>query len=176
MNRFMTALLALFMGTSASLFSGWSGMGRMHYGTEVIDVLDIVGAVSLDGTQVTKRAKVVGSLQGRDATIEQLQVVGGTQLEKSIIFKPSSFIGAVSLEDCQVKSLMSICSENISLSGSVVESIHVLPVNEHYSETQVLRLSNGSVIKGSVFFEAGHGKVILDETSRIEGKVEGNLP
>lgn len=167
----MKILLLILMFAPFAMLHAWPG--KKSYGKETVQSLDIVGSVSLEGTIVKKLAKVVGSLTAQGAQIEQLDAVGNISLTDTTINKRSSLVGKVNFYDCNVKQDLSICSDNIFISGSHVSTIYVPLLNTGYEGTQTLQLSNGTVVEGSVIFEGKNGMLVLEPGSRVLGSIEG---
>lgn len=126
-----------------------------------------------------KNSTVRGSAQiGTIARFYDSQVQGqltvGEDLDAhdSIFYGPVTVGGLVTAICSNFEQELAAPSEIICLSGSETKTIRVYSCGLYY-DPQVVRLSEGSQVKGDIIFESGRGRVVIDASSKLHGKIYG---
>ena len=78
--------------------------GSAHYGKETIDQIVINGKAELDGTTVTTRLQVSGTLDAKDAHIKAMDIHGKTSLNGCVV-DTMEIHGKTSLDRCSIGSM-----------------------------------------------------------------------
>ncbi|MBS0624551.1 MAG: hypothetical protein JSS32_00700 [Verrucomicrobia bacterium] len=144
--------------------------GAGSFGSEFIDSISGAGLVKLNGTQV-ENLKIDGSLISKDAKLGSISVQGEVNLRDSVVSGKTHVIGYVTSQGSSFQNL-TISTPKATFTKTRIDSLTVQSVPS-YKGKQVLELKQGTIVSGPITFESGKGEVLVDSTSRIEGKVSG---
>lgn len=147
--------------------------GYRTIGAEVIDSAHVDGALTLQGTKVKGEVFVNGMLSAVGVEMESLQVNGDASVKDTIINKDVIINGFAFFQHCTVKGTVLTASEKIVMVASQITGDVVMRKTTNPKEFQVLNLSKGTKIDGSVTFESGNGKIIMSKDSKITGVTKG---
>ena len=138
----------------------------------------------IGGVNVGGKAWVHKSIIRRDsyfhdsARFYESQVCGNITLCGDLLACDSIFdknvyaAGDVMLERSCIKGCLTAEAEIIDLHCSTAQHIVIEPTGPYY-DPQVVRLCEGSVVNGNLYFKSGKGKVCIDKTSCLQGQVYG---
>ena len=149
-----------------------SSCGLQEYGPVTVESIQSNGVVTLDGTTVTGVVSCNGTLKATGADMNHLIVNGQVTLKQSIVRSDMLINGKLTASGSQLSGTLSIASEKTDLIDTKAEDIIVRKV-EGDSREQLLILSDQTVVQGSIQFESGSGKVILENTARVLGDILG---
>lgn len=130
------------------------------------------------------------AILGDGVTIQKKIVVNGSLIAKNVLFESDLFAnGTISITDSTIKghvfprgvlqSTNSIFLNTIQLMGDESHFYHcqtgTIFVQKTFSKkvVQNLYLSNGTSVSGDIIFQTGMGKIYIDSTSLIQGKIIG---
>jgi len=147
--------------------------GKMSYGNDTLEDLQINGYGELNGTKITHSLQVNGYLKATNAQIGQMIVNGKVVLENSSVNQPSSVHGYLSAKDTQFLSELTIASESISLDSCSLTSLHIIK-NDSWMEQTVL-LEGKTKISGTITFDSKNGRVILNKDCEIKDVIGGKV-
>jgi hypothetical protein len=151
-----------------------TAMGMTSYGKETMEELTINGFGELNGTKVTLKLEVNGSLQATNADIGKMQVNGKATLENCIIRQKSTIHGFLTAKNTKFFDEITIASKKTVFDSCSLTSIHILK-SDMLSQEQVVLLSGSTKISGSITFDRGMGKVILEKGCEIKDVVGGQI-
>lgn len=136
-----------------------------------IDKVNVYGFAEIDLTEIGKSISVRGPLQISGSQIEgYIEAEGPVEINDSVIQGVTNIIGDLDAENTAFNNDINITSRKIKLSRVAIEGNLII----HGRKTeQVLELNHGTIIKGSVIFKSGMGRLVQDEDSKIEGNIEG---
>lgn len=144
-----------------------------NYGKETVERIEKNGAVYLNGTKVTGRVNVNGSMNAKEAEMESLQVNGSADLNKSVIVKNCTVNGTLNATNTIFQAEVSVASEHVILSQCQVASLKIKKLTG-FSGNQIVELRDGTKITGPINFESGNGVIWLSPTSEVnEEQVTG---
>ena len=146
--------------------------GIVSYGKETIEALHANGFVSLDGTTVLGKLEVNGSLKIIDASIGFLECSGYTSMQDSTVHEATVLAGFLNATRVVFDGPITTTTQKMSCRDCSMESILVKSTVWSVG-SQSIELTGNTVVKGSITFEAGNGKVYLSNRARILGKVIG---
>jgi hypothetical protein len=141
--------------------------------TTVPQGLTINGKASLSDDVIFKEKIIInGSLKARDVTFESDLTSNGTTFISDSKIKGYAFLrGAIQSKNSVFMKIIKILGddanfENCQMDGLIVQK---LPNNKIVYK---IRLTN-STVAGDIVFESGMGKVFVDASSTIQGKIIG---
>jgi len=142
------------------------------YGKEKLESLDAIGAIKLNGTEVTNDLHITGTLISRDAKIGFLDILGEANLTETIVLNGGTVMGLIQAVRSTFKKPITILSQRAVFTSSKLEGITVKQ-DSAYKGKQVIELRQGTIVHGPIHFESGKGEVIIFSRSRIDGIVSG---
>lgn len=151
--------------------------------------LKVTGPLKFQDLEIENKAVITGPMSGEKGKFNNLVVTGPMDVTK-ILCNKIVITGSAMVSDMIVKgdfkiigylrSLDSefhniiITSNKVSLKNSTVNNIEMKKINDsEEAQEQVIVLHGSTIVKGNITFESGNGKVLLDDTAKIEGSVEG---
>lgn len=143
-----------------------------NYGTETLESLEGNGLMKLNGTSITNKLHVAGSLIAKDATIGILDIMGDANICDSTIKKPSTIVGSLQVSRTTFEQPLTILSPKALFTASHLESITVQK-DLSFKGKQVIELKQRSIVNGPIHFESGKGEVLLFSGSKVLGPVTG---
>lgn len=90
-----------------------------------------------------------------------------SQFEGNVVVNES-----VTAQGCCFQKCLTAKAEIVDLQCTTAQTIIIEPTGPYY-DPQVVRLMEGSVVKGNIYFKSGRGKVCIDNTSSLEGEIFG---
>jgi hypothetical protein len=178
--RYVVAILVV-LGLVFSFYYGEKKKGESKsvaqgvviYGKEELDTLTGNGVFALDGTTVKNNTIITGSLYANNAHFDSLVVVNGqANLADCTLRGPSLFQGLFNATKSAFHAPVTLASHTFIFHDCDIDSI-VVKKPSWLSGTQVVVLTDKSICRGTITFEAGRGKVILSPDSKILGKITG---
>lgn len=142
--------------------------GMCSYGSETVDNITCFGPANLNGTNVTGSIHVYGPLTLTGATVNTVDVKGEMTSVSSTIKGNTSVFGPIFATNTSFANNVFSATNNLELNNSKVSGDIT---EKSSSETGIIKMTNGSVISGSVDFSAKSGVVKIDNTSSIGGSV-----
>lgn len=140
--------------------------GYQKYEKQTVDSINENGFVSLEKTKVLGPVQINGSLQAEESEINSLLVNGQVNLNNCLITNTSVINGSLNATGTDFQKNLSIASQKIILRTCTIESLTVREV-AGYTEKQVVDLSSGTHVTGSIVFESNHGEVWISSDSTI---------
>lgn len=151
--------------------SGATVFGPFKAAKMKINKLQVYGSAEIDTSTIGESISVKGPLQLYGSKIEgSLEVEGPVELKDSTVNGFTVIRGSLKAADTTFNSFINVTAKKIDLSNVTVNGDII--INGRKIE-QILDLSHGTVIKGSVTFKSGMGTIVKGEDSKIEGKIEG---
>lgn len=158
-----------------SWLSSWIGGGASvlsNYQKQTLESLEGSGVATLNEVIVNGKTTFNGTFKATASTFSSGFIVNGaTHVIKSIFSKSVTINGTLTAVDSTFHDHISIATEQATLENSTVAKD--ITIRRSTASKQVLVLSKGSVIKGSVTFEVNGGKIMLLDGSKILGKITG---
>lgn len=148
--------------------------GIVHYGKETLSRLDAKGFVTLDGTFVRKSTEIMGNFAATNSHLNSLMVQGRTSLSGCVVEGDVMASGLFSADHTTFRAPVIISSHSVTFSDCQLNTIVIKKPFWSIGQ-QVLELTDKSICKGSIVFEAGNGKIVLKGNSQVLGSVQGAL-
>jgi hypothetical protein len=156
----------------------WVSMGVMTDKTLTADDSDIA-SLCIGGKAWICRSNVRGiSTIGEEASIYDSNVWGTLHVKDDLYTECTVYrdcvtvCGDVTAKGSIFNAPLNATAEIICLSNTSTKDIHIQPTGPYY-DPQVVRLSQGSVVNGNIYFHSNRGKVVLDDCSYITGEIYG---
>lgn len=136
--------------------------------------LHITGNFTSHGSAVGEKLKcnnfvVSGSIKASDLTASFGSVKGAISAHNLNISGDLKLSGEIYI----TKSILG----NVEITSNAAtfkdSKIHNIMVKNNNNKEQKITLANKTIISGDVTFESGNGKIYLDNSSKIEGKITG---
>ena len=143
-----------------------------HYGEEILTSLDFAGYITLDGTTVTNTAHINGYMHTRFADFSELFVKGHARIQDSKIRKNMGIEGELLAINVEFQKGLVCKSAKIVLSHCRLPNLTVKGLDE--PGEQIVQLSDGTEISGTITFESGCGKVVSSKDS-IPRRITGGI-
>ncbi len=139
----------------------------------IMDKLTINGKAKLGpDTFAEDSITVNGTLEASGTSFQSELVVNGpSKLEQCKINHTSHFSGVVNAIGSQFFKDLKLRTHKSSFSNCKLDTMTVQEIP--FVTKQVIHLKNGSLVAGDVTFESGHGEVVIDESSNVQGMVYG---
>lgn len=138
-------------------------------GKGTLNDLHVAGKATLDGTTILGRTEIAGMLQANDTCLNILKVSGKTSLNNSLIKGKTKISGMLDASYAKFNEKITISSDRTYLTESYSKNIEI----SRGGKTQVLCLGNNTIVDGDIVFTSNHGVVVIDESSKIKGRVMG---
>lgn len=146
--------------------------GVLSYGKETMDSLKANGLVSLDQTTVRGRLEVNGSVKATKAIMGAFDCAGYASLTDCLIKTHSDVSGFLNATRTAFQGPVVLKAQNATFTDCTIESLIVKNPTWVFG-TQVIELQGKTIVKGSITFESGHGKVNMSPQSKVLGKIVG---
>lgn len=126
----------------------------------------------VDGVVAEKNITVNGKLLSQKATFQSdLTVNGDVSLQDTIIRGDAQFRGRINAKDSVLNSVEILSDQsffnNCQLKNLIIKE---LPKN---NRLQRITLTHNTQITGDIIFNSGHGEVLCDARSKVQGKIIG---
>lgn len=155
-----------------SWFSSRQSAGVLAYQHQVLEFLDGSGVASLHEVTVKGKTNFNGTFKATASKFGSDVSVNGAVSAIKSVFNANVWInGALTAVDSNFEGQVSIATEQVTLKHSTITKD--LIVRQSSCLQQVVTLSKGSMIKGSVIFEMPNGKIKLLDGSKILGSIQG---
>lgn len=141
--------------------------GITHCGPGVVDNVRAAGTATLDGTTVTKSAKISGDAHIQQAKINNLKMAGQLNLNHSTI-QEASISGYLASHDSEFTQKLTLAAQDALFDNTKVAAIDV---HCQRKTPTVIELKNHSRVHGDITFDHCQGEVIVDSDSKVNGKV-----
>lgn len=152
------------------------------------NTLKVTGPLKFNKIVISNETEVTGPTAGEKGKFNNLKITGpvkGTQIEAQTmnITGPAYFnnievkgnakiTGTLFVNKGKFKNI-DVVSDKVKLKDTTADSIH-FDKNMHDSKKeQMLMIQGKSIINGDIVFDSGKGKVVVDKTVQIKGKVQG---
>jgi len=159
------------------------------FGNYVVQAIEAKGILQLAGTRVPQGLYMEGTLDADSAHIGSATIKGCATLTNCIVdgdisicgkgFLKCSLIGGITeiggtLEAYKTEfcGCIQAASGFIELRGCSAVGMYLFPCGE---ELQVVKILQGSVIQSDIVFQSGKGRVILDRSSALCGRIHGGI-
>lgn len=141
----------------------------------ISEKLNINGEAKLGvGTQVQDTITINGTLHANGTTFQsELVANGSSTLHQCSAQDAAYFSGTVTVTDSQFLADLKLRTHKSNFSNCKLNTMTVQKIP--YIKKQVIYLQKGSVMKGDVTFESGHGEIVIDDSSQINGTIHGGV-
>ncbi len=129
------------------------------------------GSVTLNGTKITHKTQVNGTLNADDVTFNSLDVSGSATLTECKVLQETQIKGALKASSSVFEQPLTVHSTTTKLIDSKVNAN--LYIKHTDTPNQEVFLERHSEINGDIIFEDGQGKVYVRGDSKISGQVIG---
>ena len=146
--------------------------GVISYGKETMDSLKGNGLVTLEGTTIRGRLEVNGSVKATKAFIGAFDCAGYANLTDCVIKTHSDVNGFLNANRTAFQGPVVLKAQKAEFTDCTIESLIVKNPSWVFG-TQVIELQGKTVVKGSITFESGQGKVNMSPQSKVLGKIVG---
>ena len=149
--------------------------------TTITENLKINGeAILRKNTKAKKTLVINGKLDASDTIFDsELFSHGTAKISDSRFKNKTHFSGNTTAVDSQFFTTLTLLSQKSVFSNCKFDTITIKKI-PYVKQTQSLYLKKGSIVFGDIIFESNNGKVYLDSSSTIKGKIDGgekiNLP
>lgn len=163
--------------------------GPTYLENKTLNNISIAGPAIFEGVTLTGNATLMGPVKMRDSKMNDLQVTGPFNASKVVVKKltvngPVRFErvtvdglatinGPLTAEESNFKNTLSIATDKMSLDHCMAENIEVRKNSKWFEKPQRVFLTNKTVVKGDIVFEAGNGVVVISKEATHKGKVIG---
>lgn len=170
-KKFITAISLLFICAQTSFaYPVCTRTGAItECGTGKLDQLDVAGKATLNGTTVVGNTHIAGVLAATNVNLNSLNVAGKATLIMSKVNDATKINGLLVSCSTKFNRKITISSDKTHFDHSETNEIEINPGND----AQVVYLGNNTVVKGNISFSSGHGLVVIDSSSKINGRVIG---
>jgi hypothetical protein len=138
-------------------------------GKGTLDHLHVAGKVTLDGTTVLEKTEIAGMLNAKEVYLNTLKVSGKVSLYNSQIKGTAKISGMLDAQQSKFYQKIDISSDMTHLSASYSRDIQI----SRGGDRQVLCLKDNTIIDGNILFTSNRGVVVIDRSSKINGRVDG---
>lgn len=149
----------------------YTNFGSKSFKNKTLNTIDVTGSAYLDNSKILQHAKVAGELSAFNSVIKNFNIDGSAYLNNTSSSGEGVVNGSFKAHDCNLNKL-TIASENTILKDTIVKSVYISEVKNNSNKKQSLHLQGNTIVTGDITFEADNGKVIMDATSKIHGKVK----
>ena len=166
--------MANFNAPWANSWMNGHNSGVLNYQKQTLESLEGSGVATLNEVRVEGKTHFNGTFMATASTFfSSFNVNGTVDAVKSIFSKSVTINGPLNAVDSTFQDQVSISTEKATLENSTVEKEVIF--RRSSASKEVLTLSKGSVIKGSVTFEGSNGKIKLLDESKILGSITGAI-
>ena len=140
--------------------------------------------VALVNTDITKELMVNGVLTATNSKLHKVSLNGSAVITNTVIYEDISINGELTVDKTVLKKnvvghgkllakhakirKIDLAAKIIILNDTVVDSIRI---REFKNTTIYVR--NNSVVTGSIVFDTGLGRVVIDKSSHVKGSITG---
>jgi hypothetical protein len=146
--------------------------GIISYGKETFDAVKTNGFATLEGTTVKGALEATGRIKAIHASIGSFSCNGYATLIDTRIKSQSEVNGFLHAFATQFQGPVTVAAGSVDFTDCTIDSL-VIKSGAWIFGTQVVELYGNTVVKGSITFESGQGKVIKSPQSKIQGKIIG---
>jgi len=141
----------------------------------ILDKLKINGEARLgEGTLVQEPMTINGRLYAMGTTFQSKLVANGpSTLSHCKLEDTVHASGVVTARSSQFFKNLTLRTHKSTFSNCQLNTMTVQEIP--YGTKQVIHLMKGSIMTGDVTFESGHGEVVVDKTSEVQGTVHGGI-
>lgn len=158
---------------------------------EINEVIN--GLYKINNAEINKSIKVNGqAILGEEVLVKEKIIINGSLIAKHVNFESDLVAnGTATLVDSKVKG-NAVFSGNVSAKNSIfTNSINLLASKSEFNHCQIdnltvqalsyknsvqkIWLADGTTISGDILFQSGIGKVYIDATSTIKGRIIGGI-
>jgi len=133
------------------------------------------GTVTLSGTHVKNTVRVsAGFFSAEKSDLNSIDFSAGKSTFKDSRLKGNQLkiaAGHVDFDKTNVEHDIEIFSPDVVLEDSVFRNI-VIPTTPQ-SKDVIMRIKGRSLVKGSITFTGGNGKVCIENNSKVNGRIMG---
>lgn len=163
--------------------------GPTYLENKKLDSISIAGPASLEGVTVRDTTSVMGPAKMRDSnlntlsisgplnarkvTLKTLTANGPVRFERVTVDGKVTINGSLNAEESNFKDSISIAADKIIFDHSMAENIQVRKNSSWLEKPQRVILTNKTIVKGDITFEAGNGIVVLSKGAALKGEVKG---
>lgn len=144
----------------------------IEYKDENIPSIEARGFLKLFGTHVINTTKVTGKFYSNKALVNMIFINGDSIIENSTIQGRAVIKGNLEIRNSNFMENLEITGKNAAIYSSDLNSIFIFSP-ENYEGALLLKLLDETVIKGSIIFKSGNGKIIMKNKSKIRGSIIG---
>jgi len=126
-------------------------------GKQTVDELTTSGVLKLNGTTIHK-LNIEGSLIATSAELGSLTVRGEANLRGTHVKEECSIYGYLRAQDTTFDSPLTLGAHKAVFTSSKLNSI-TIQVENGFKAKQIVELKQGTIVDGSITFEAGKGEV-----------------
>lgn len=134
-----------------------------------LENLQVAGKASLLGTTVLGDTHVSGLLHAKTADLNQLHVAGKAQLFRTQVHGETRVSGKLDAQQSQFNNKIYLATDITHLKQTSTRAI----LFTRNPKPEVLCLSRGSLVNGDVTFDSNRGKVVVDQSSQVKGRIIG---
>ncbi len=131
--------------------------------------LNVSGKADLRQVHVGGDGHVAGMLSASDSTFQDLTVAGKASLDHAVISGVVHISGMVKATQCVFKGPVHLSTDASYFSNTKLQSVEVNAGNDF----PVIYLSENTIILGDIVFSSRNGKVYVDSSVKINGKLIG---
>lgn len=147
--------------------------GPLSFNNVAVDGnVTVIGPIKEDSSDLScKDFDVLGPITAKNIKCDSINIIGSANLENIETTGDVKIVGSVEIEKAKLQNVTLMTSE-MSLSDTTVSDITVekIPLS---GEPQTLYLKKGTIVSGSITFKSGKGVVILQNSSKVNGKING---
>lgn len=152
-------------------FDGLTLRGNASLTESKLNSMNVTGNVYAKNVTVSGDTNVLGKFYAANTTISaNTKLVGDIDCDHCLFEKDASLLGNVVVSDSEVLGSLNLDSDRNAFYESKLNNIVMKkPVGNH---KQIISLNHGTTVN-NIRFEGKGGLVMLDNTSKITGTVEG---
>lgn len=149
--------------------------------------LTVTGSLEFDDLTVLNHLRVTGDVKGSFGTLQDVVVVGPLDLKETIcqslsatgpvdVFKLTVLKNTEGVGDFKAQEStfmdMTLTSSSVFLEKTSLQNL-LIKKNLKNKALQEITLKNHTLIMGGITFESRMGKIFIDKTSEVKGKITG---
>lgn len=150
-------------------------MGMPSYKNQTFNELTANGMVSVHDCTNNGKTNVNGNLDIFNSTFKGLfNANASVTCNKGHFHALVTIKGMLTTKDCEFRDDLRISTKALDLKSSrVIKNLVMQRCSDAPSQT--VTLSDGTVVQGSIIFDAGNGKVRINDGCRLVGGVQGGV-
>lgn len=171
LKKIILSFMGFFLITSSFANEVCNKMGTftLSCGKGTLYEMQAAGKVILNGTTVLDTIEIAGILNANEANLHKLIVFGQASLHHSIIKDETYINGILSAKHVNFYKKLTVSAYKTYLSNAHSRDIEI----SRKGGTQIVCIGANSVVDGNILFASNHGVVIIDKSSKINGRVFG---